>query len=444
MRLNYSCCLILLIFLTAVIPARAQSSCLDLYSNNGQRAPETPEEFDVQIHSAENDAVNILKKMQINEETARKEIREWFEPIRDELKKGDRLSVMEHTALLHLLRSGLIKKFNDSELTLEIESSLILNWQRLTGKELDLEKVLVTRLPAWLLGQASYRENQFHEAVFRNAKDVTSVEQASVFQKTLVAIGLLGIGFSHAGGISHGEILAGALWGYVVSAQTEWAWHRYMLHMTGSELKAFRNALGDKAKRLLAPFRSHTGNHHAIFTGDPAKYSIETNTEWNSASFLEDGTRTLPRRDALAVKHGDSETEHHANEYGMTMDKLEVRNTAIGTMGLAAIMSHIFGFGVEGYVTTMAIAPLTGPATKFLHYYLHLPREVIEKNSNAFARWLTGTPYFRFISRQHYIHHVDTGTNHSLFLPGPDWFFGNLRKPEIEDLLRMEEMGILY
>jgi sterol desaturase/sphingolipid hydroxylase (fatty acid hydroxylase superfamily) len=36
-------------------------------------------------------------------------------------------------------------------------------------------------------------------------------------------------------------------------------------------------------------------------------------------------------------------------------------------------------------------------------------------------------PWYRFLDRHHYIHHVDLGANLNFLLPLADWIFGTLR-----------------
>lgn len=413
---------------------------------------ETPEELATQLAPYEKSAVEALKKVQLTGEEAQSDVRSWFTAIQAEQGSGRKLSVMEHTTLVHILRSGFLDNLPENPGTQKIKSemmqSLEKSYQELAGKALSAEKILETPLPKSVLKTASYREKQFQLAAFRSPRGAVSskgtpLTGASTPKQLAIASMLLGIGFSHGGGMPAGEALAGAVTGYAVaSAGMEWFTHRFILHMRPEGVRFMKkmNAVGDF---VLRNFRFHTGNHHGMFP--EKKYTTTINEEWNSGVPIGDGKlRKIQARDRAAEKVGDDPKYLHENQYGMSMNQREITSTSLMGMGLGAIASHIFGFGAEGTAAAIAIAPASSFMTPTFHSFLHMIEKVRLEDASPVQRALMQTQYWRDISRRHYMHHVDTKSNYSLFLPGPDYWFRHIREPDIGDLLRMEEKGVLY
>src|SRR5262249_42946171 len=145
-------------------------------------------------------------------------------------------SVMEYTTLIHIIKSGILANIPDAGEQSETQAMAVESYFQLTGAKKSVDELLRLPLPSSVLAGASYRERQFHLAVFRSpdkiAAKVPSFEQTgSRFKATLGALVLLAIGLSaHETAGSHGELLSGAIMGYTISALAEWITHRYYLH----------------------------------------------------------------------------------------------------------------------------------------------------------------------------------------------------------------------
>ena len=83
------------------------------------------------------------------------------------------------------------------------------------------------------------------------------------------------------------------------------------------------------------------------------------------------------------------------------------------------------------------------PAVKILHEYMHKPRAQALTQANLMLRWFLKTRYFAMVARQHFVHHEAPNSNYN-FMPGGDIFFGTLRKPTVEELLRLRELDAIF
>ena len=53
----------------------------------------------------------------------------------------------------------------------------------------------------------------------------------------------------------------------------------------------------------------------------------------------------------------------------------------------------------------------------------------------AHLRIIEAQPWYAFLDRHHYVHHVDMGANLNFLLPLADWLYGTLRTTLTEDEL---------
>jgi hypothetical protein len=397
----------------------------------------------LELQKVEDAAVQALRKMKLSQAEATADIEKWIQVTEEKLARGEHLSVMEHTTLVHLLRTGFLNDLpKGPQISRQVEADLQTSWFRFTGKNLSIEEILKRKLPGSILRISSYREQEFHKAVFRSAENrVNSSRAIRTVQQVLVASMILAIGFTHGGGSLEGQALAGFLTGYTVSAMAEWVTHRYLLHSSKEQLAFLDKKFGPV---MTKPFYIHTGVHHSIFP--TIKYSAETNQEWNFAIRTDEKHgRILEKRDETFILRGYDPEELHGNEYGMSMNDQEVSDASANTIIVATLASFIFGLDPGGYAAAVLAAPLTAQLTANLHRYLHDPYEEGYARAPLLTKMIMTTGYWRMISQRHYIHHVDPkGSNFSLFLPGPDFFFNSLRHPTLDDLVRMDELKLGY
>ena len=170
----------------------------------------------------------------------------------------------------------------------------------------------------------------------------------------------------------------------VIAAPIKWFVHRYVYH------EAVLRPLG-------AIFRVHTAHHFAFFptwryvTNGPAK---RLSIRWRT-----------PDIHASAWRNAGVRTAHFAwyMSFGVVVvwaPAWRITRSVPFLVGLAigsAIVSNLF---------------------IVVHDTIHRPGS---------HRFVEAQPWFAFLDRHHYIHHVDLGANLNFLLPLGDWLFGTLR-----------------
>jgi hypothetical protein len=73
-----------------------------------------------------------------------------------------------------------------------------------------------------------------------------------------------------------------------------------------------------------------------------------------------------------------------------------------------------FDVGPEFVVTSVATSLMFIPVSKFIHPYLHMPRDQALASASPLMRWILQTRYVSFIARAHYGHHREVELNQNL------------------------------
>jgi hypothetical protein len=375
-------------------------------------------------------AIEALKLAPKKDPASKAQLKAWVRQARTRQIGGERLGVMDHTALLHLARS---LDASDEERGLA-HDALVQSWRDLTGKARAIGEVLDARLPGSAMGDASQRERAFHAAAIRDLRPPGKI--SATLKRAAMVLPLVGAGAAHVAGVPGADMAAGLFAGYTISSLEEYLTHRFMLH--APKLQSFWRRVG-----LRNAFFIHSGVHHGMFGS--RRYSTATNEEWSSAVRTSDGDPVIEKRDALAARHGITPETLHSNLYGMSMNADEVRTASLAAIGTASVTGATLGLGVVGTGAAIALAPLTAQTTKRMHPFLHMPVDDAMRAAGPLMRRVMKTPYWRLVSQLHYQHHLSpTEQNFSLFLPGPDHLFGTLRRPSVQGLIQMDEMGLAY
>lgn len=381
---------------------------------------------------AEEQAIETMAQVMVSGDQAKQEIRAWFSRIKAHQQAGQRLTVLEHTALLHLLRTGFLNDDPDPSLIQEIQICLVQSWKDLTGQEADLQAILETRLPRSVLRQASNEARQFHAAVFQSPRTRGSTQDASLGRDYLpmprdvvAALGLVAISFNHTGG----EVLGGAVMGYLLGAVAENLIHRYLAHPSGAMRRKFA-AGGWLGKLFYRIADSHSGVHHGM-TYRP-KYTEQFESPEQQAQ-IDARLEKRAVEDIEAVK---------ARRYGLIIESdAALRMTAL-VLPFSAVLSWMTGLDWAGSAALMASSLLFIPHVNFVHDYMHMSREKALQEANLPTKILLRSRYFAFVARNHFVHHESPNTNFNV-LPGVDFLFGTFRKPTVEDLVKLRELGAI-
>ena len=202
---------------------------------------------------------------------------------------------------------------------------------------------------------------------------------------TLLAIATLTPG-------SAGEVVAGAC-GVGVAALVfsvwEWGFHRYLYHR-------------DRGGLLRPLYLTHQRDHHCVYF-PPWRLTSDT---WDDGSAGAHPSVWTPVASALL---GRSVT---------VSDRLVYLLLGVGVIGGggALITRHwafLWGVCAAGLAIALSFTRV--------HAAIHHP------GSHA---WLERLPWFAFLARHHYLHHLDLESNANFLLPIADWLFGTLRVPE--------------
>jgi hypothetical protein len=171
----------------------------------------------------------------------------------------------------------------------------------------------------------------------------------------------------------------------IIASPLEWFVHRFVYHQP-------------VIKALDAIFKVHTAHHYAYFptwryvTGGPARrLSIRVRTPYEHTSFL--------RNAGVRLAH-----------FGWYM---AIGATVIWTP--AWLLTHNGAF-LMGIVVSSAIV-----SNLFIvvHDTIHRPGS---------HRIVEAQPWYAFLDRHHYVHHIDLGVNLNFLLPLADLLFGTLRR----------------
>jgi hypothetical protein len=210
---------------------------------------------------------------------------------------------------------------------------------------------------------------------------------------TLLLLGILGavVALVRQLPASPPGILAGALLGVLVlpvaASPLEWLVHRYVYH----------RRLIPWTRRIFV-IHQH-GHHHALFptwryvTNGP----VRRHPVWASSP---SALHTSPWRN-IGIK------ACHFSFY------MAIAGLCIWTPGW--LLTGNVGF----LVGLVAASAVVSDLFVRVHDAIHYPSQ---------HRLIQGQPWFPFLERHHYIHHVDMEANVNFLLPLADWLFGTLRR----------------
>lgn len=189
-----------------------------------------------------------------------------------------------------------------------------------------------------------------------------------------------------------GAVMAGGC-GVAVTALVfsvwEWAFHRYLYHH-------------DRGGLLRPLFLTHQRDHHGVFF-PPWRLVSDT---WDDGSL---GAHPSVWTPVVSTLVGRPVT---------VSDRLVYVVLGVGVIGgggalLSGHAAFLWGTCAAGVVITLTFTRV--------HAAIHHPGS---------HPWIERLPWFRFLARHHYQHHLDVESNANFLLPLADWLFGTLRLPE--------------
>ncbi len=369
-----------------------------------------------QVAEIERNAFDVLEKAveamnpgKLDGDPAVNAVDEWSKSLPTLENPFRSYSVREHIALSYLLRSGLFDKFPNTHIEERLKSALSLSWTHLTGKTVAEDKLL-GRLPRMILAKSS-RENQIlHSASFQIA-DLETNRAPFAFGKDYIpkmkdlwaGVILTGIAFTSLGR----QLIGRAILASFIATAAEYSIHRYIGHAPAKFVALFKKA-GHFGVIMKRSFMSHI-IHHRLANTNYSNVSEPTNEK--DIAFIKRQTDEIPGLEKQLKSTG----------YGKSLDKSSLFSLIMMTLPISYTVSLFLGYGQAVIVGTLIPTLLIGGASKIMHPYLHLSKEMALEQSSGFLRWVLQTRFAEFISAFHHVHHNGgVGANYNL-IPGADF-----------------------
>jgi len=180
----------------------------------------------------------------------------------------------------------------------------------------------------------------------------------------------------------------------VLFSPWEWAMHRYLYHRV-------------PLRALLPVYLTHHRDHHHVFF--PARRFVNHGAEDGSPQ----AHPSVCRRLAVRLTGRDI----------VLPDRWVYFISGAGVAGAAAwAATRSPGFCAGIVAGSMVIVRLFGA----VHGTIHRPGR---------HPWVEAQPWFPYLVRHHFIHHVDTEANANFLVPLADWLFGTMRRSLVPEEL---------
>jgi hypothetical protein len=389
------------------------------------------------IEPSNEEAISTLRRVLTGGAEAVIQVQGWITRIETRQNEGEPLTVLEHTAMAYVVRSGFLDSPSSAQLHRKAESVLAKSWLHLTGRRRERQS-LTGRLPRSTLRRASREARLFHLAAFQPRGPKATASQKAIgrdcapeFSDLVVIAGLVAIALTDTGR----AILGGAVMGYAISTLVEYSMHRWAGHEAGGQIKPLlRNlgCIGQKVSNILeATYVRHFVIHH-----------VRTSNRHYTTQFSPVSPGDKSTIDAELDALGELGRRIKKSDYGMTLTHTGVMTGLLATLPIHMTVIFILGLEPVSAVALMAPSLLHVGVSKILHPYLHKRRDEAMKTSSPLVRFLLRTRYAEWISRAHWIHHKGGGGNFNL-VPGADLAFGDFRKPNLDLVFRMRADHIL-
>lgn len=187
-------------------------------------------------------------------------------------------------------------------------------------------------------------------------------------------------------------LVAGVVASLLIYSNWEWSFHRFIYHRV-------------LAPRLEAVYLTHHRDHH-YREFPPWRFTAEGADGGSAQAHPSVWQQVLRRATGTAFTIPDRWVY------------LSVGSGVVAGAGFWLTRNVCFCAGIFG--TGVVVFHLFGK----VHGGIHRPGSSPRLESQA---------WFRFLSRHHYIHHVDPEANENFLLPLADWFFGTLRLSVTEE-----------
>ncbi len=221
-----------------------------------------------------------------------------------------------------------------------------------------------------------------------------------------------------------GQIVTGAVVGYLVVSICESYFHRAMGHTSPSFRKRCRKS-GTLGGFVLRAWYSHCVVHHFM-----------TYRENHVAQFSSAEEEARLRRKLEAGGKGHIPAQDYGLRVGGPGEFLRYLAPTLPVMVLVFWLGG--GWFSLGAVVPLMVMPLV---SEFVHPLLHLTNEQARKAAPPLLKPLVATRYFRHVACHHWLHHRHLDVNFNLMLSG-DYILGCHRAPTRAELAELAAMGL--
>jgi hypothetical protein len=382
-------------------------------------------------------AISVLRHLSGRRVEMSPEASAWIIQVRNRQGDGDPLTILEHSALVYILRCRVLEHPDFAPLHQAAMTALAGSWLHLTRKRAE-SSFLTHRLPWSVLRKASREERVFHAAALQRdgptatrSKEVVGQDYIPEVSDWIIATGFLVVALTGIGGAVLGSLISG----YAIASVAEYSMHRWGGHEAGGPIKPFLNRAGWLGARISAYL-------HATYWGHFVVHHVKTcNRNYTGQFSLNSpGDRTMI--DAELAYMGRVGRYIKKTNYGMTLGHEGVIPGLLATLPLNVLLWWMLSLDPISGIALITPSFLYLGASKVLHPYLHKSRDKALEQAGPVMRWLLSTRYAEWISRAHWVHHKGGGGNFNL-VPGGDLIFGDLRKPSLSMILRMREDRII-
>jgi hypothetical protein len=177
---------------------------------------------------------------------------------------------------------------------------------------------------------------------------------------------------------------------YVFISFFEYQIHRHLMHR-----KRLPKWLYRVSPYVLKTFESHAVCHHGVW-----------------------------------YKRFDYEPDPRGREHNLD---IKLGETAVMLLCLAPVFALLLWLSPWGGAIVLAVSVLHNRLWNVLHRQMHIPQRAFFRN------W----PAFRFLARQHFMHHQQTTKNYNVVFPLFDFLLGSVARPSLGDIREMLRLGHL-
>ena len=380
----------------------------------------------------------------------------WIHAVRGGQRRGEHLTVVGHTAAMHLRRIA-----GNTNHSAALDDILRESWLNLAHRP-AVEGLVAQRLPWSVLRRASKKERSFHNSLFRTrtrdrlgcAREYTPLLRDGLYLACVVGLVLClpDLALPVLGGLVVGTVLGSTSESYLHGLVGHATPRTVAIMKRWARIETPRSALAclgprnvkRKVGRLICSTRwGHLAIHHGL------TYRRDHVTQFESPEEQVSVDATLLALDRFGPGFGQTQIDRH---YGLRTEK--------GVRGFLWYMAppaplYFIAMALAQFHPLFCLGVLVGAwlppaATRYIHPYLHASRAKLAAEAGPIVRWIVGkTRYGHDARERHAVHHLRRTApgqarpgNYSLLKIG-DMILNTEDPATTEELLEMDRIGLI-